>query len=236
MKMKKSVLVGVTAFGFAFSTVVVPSISHAAGYPGHYVDRGDRGNDVTAVQKQLLKWGYHLAVDGIFGTRTLDDVKDFQKMKGLSVDGIVGPKTWNSLWNTSTHSGSSNTSQTLKMGSRGQQVKDLQRKLNKLGYTTGPIDGIYGSKTKNAVETFQVGHNLQKDGIYGPKTMKVLNGIWISTKYPGHLIKEGDQGSIVKQVQDQLPYRYVSGIHDGRYGPKTVAYVKKYQKAHHLKA
>lgn len=40
---------------------------------------------------------YYLTVDGIFGSKTLAAVKDFQKRNGLEADGIVGPKTWRKI-------------------------------------------------------------------------------------------------------------------------------------------
>lgn len=56
---------------------------------------GSRGNDVTYLQQILTSNGYNIGViDGIFGTKTLNEVKMFQKKHGLSVDGIVGQKTW----------------------------------------------------------------------------------------------------------------------------------------------
>ena len=47
--------------------------------------------------KKLNDAGYSLAVDGDFGNKTLEAVKDYQKVNGLVVDGIVGVKTWEKL-------------------------------------------------------------------------------------------------------------------------------------------
>lgn len=53
---------------------------------------GSRGTDVVTLQKKL-----NLQADGIFGPLTEEAVKEFQKANGLSVDGIVGAKTWAKL-------------------------------------------------------------------------------------------------------------------------------------------
>lgn len=58
---------------------------------------GSQGSDVTELQKLLNNHGYGLAEDGIFGENTKNAVTDFQKNKGLKVDGIVGTNTWGSL-------------------------------------------------------------------------------------------------------------------------------------------
>ena len=56
--------------------------------------RGSTGDDVSAVQRRLKQWGYYSgAVDGIFGYATERAVKWFQEKNGLTVDGVVGPKT-----------------------------------------------------------------------------------------------------------------------------------------------
>lgn len=65
---------------------------------------GTKNDGVKKLQTLLNQNGYNLAVDGSFGSQTLDAVKDFQKKNGLSVDGIVGRNTWGKL----TGSGSSN--------------------------------------------------------------------------------------------------------------------------------
>lgn len=57
--------------------------------------RGDRVEDVVHLQTRLAAMGYGVGkIDGIFGVKTLEAVKAVQIDNGLSVDGIVGPKTW----------------------------------------------------------------------------------------------------------------------------------------------
>ena len=58
---------------------------------------GCKGEAVKTLQTALNKYGYNLKVDGAFGTKTEAAVKDYQKKYGLSVDGIVGAKTWSKL-------------------------------------------------------------------------------------------------------------------------------------------
>lgn len=64
--------------------------------------------------------------------------------------------------------------QQLEYGSRGTQVKTLQRLLNSLFYDCGAVDGIWGKKTNNAVIAFQTDKGLEADGIVGSKTWAAL--------------------------------------------------------------
>lgn len=61
------------------------------------IRKGSRGSDVSTLQSALNSKGYSLSVDGIFGSKTQAAVRDYQSKNGLSVDGIVGNNTWNSL-------------------------------------------------------------------------------------------------------------------------------------------
>lgn len=61
------------------------------------VSYGSTGGSVSALQEKLNANGYDLAVDGVFGAETRKAVKDYQKKKGLQVDGIAGVETWGSL-------------------------------------------------------------------------------------------------------------------------------------------
>ena len=53
--------------------------------------------DVRYLQQSLVKKGYSLSIDGLFGAKTEAAVIDFQKKKKIAVDGIVGQQTWNYL-------------------------------------------------------------------------------------------------------------------------------------------
>ena len=69
---------------------------------------------------------------------------------------------------------------TLMAGSTGTETSMLQSKLQTLNYDVGPVDGIYGSKTKTAVQKFQYDNNLIVDGIVGPQTQAALTKATIS--------------------------------------------------------
>ncbi|HEY1370709.1 MAG TPA: peptidoglycan-binding domain-containing protein [Gaiellaceae bacterium] len=62
----------------------------------------------------------------------------------------------------------------LKPGASGADVKSLQRALASAGHSTGTVDGVYGSKTEQAVAAFQRSAGITADGIYGPATKKAL--------------------------------------------------------------
>jgi N-acetylmuramoyl-L-alanine amidase len=72
-----------------------------------------------------------------------------------------------------THMGGS--IQTLsKVGSTGDEVKQIQTRLKNWGYYNGEIDGIYGTQTKNAVLYFQKKNGLTADGIAGAETLSAI--------------------------------------------------------------
>lgn len=58
-----------------------------------------------------------------------------------------------------------------KMGSRGDEVRNIQTKLKQWGYSIGNIDGIFGKKTEKGVKQFQRNNGLTADGIAGTKTL-----------------------------------------------------------------
>jgi peptidoglycan hydrolase-like protein with peptidoglycan-binding domain len=94
-------------------------------------------------------------------------------------------------------------------------VADLQRLMSRLGYYSGPIDGLYGSATTAAVKEMQKALGVPADGIYGPATATALKG------------KAKD---VVLQVQTELArYGYYTGPIDGHYGQETKAAVMKLQ-------
>ena len=62
----------------------------------------------------------------------------------------------------------------LKRGCIGEDVKELQTALNKLGYECGEVDGEFGKQTENAVKLFQERNGLKVDGKFGPATLAKL--------------------------------------------------------------
>ncbi len=67
-------------------------------------------------------------------------------------------------------------------GSRGEEVRQIQKKLKSLGFYGGSVDGIYGTATKNAVTAFQKSCGIKADGIAGPTTLLYL-GLSSSSGY-----------------------------------------------------
>ncbi len=73
------------------------------------------------------------------------------------------------------------TASVIKQGQSGQMVKQIQQKLKNWGYYNGKVDGIFGSKTKEAVKYFQRKNGLKVDGIVGANTLKALGISYSST-------------------------------------------------------
>lgn len=61
-----------------------------------------------------------------------------------------------------------------KMGSRSDEVAEIQQALKNRGYYSYTVDGIFGTRTKNAVIAFQKDNSLASDGIAGKETLKAL--------------------------------------------------------------
>jgi len=74
------------------------------------------------------------------------------------------------------HFGDKQTAQaaSLYWGSTGNKVSEVQRKLKQWGYYDGPIDGVFGQATYNAVVWFQRKHGLKQDGVIGTQTANAL--------------------------------------------------------------
>ena len=61
-----------------------------------------------------------------------------------------------------------------RLGSTGDEVRQIQKKLKTLGYYDGAVDGVYGGKTQAAVKAFQRSCGITADGIAGPTTLLYL--------------------------------------------------------------
>jgi peptidoglycan hydrolase-like protein with peptidoglycan-binding domain len=70
--------------------------------------------------------------------------------------------------------GRENQRMALQIGDRGAAVRRLQRQLNAEGFNCGDADGIFGARTRRAVEQFQRAHGLRVDGAVGEDTTAAL--------------------------------------------------------------
>ena len=113
----------------------------------------------------------------IFWQSTKKDCKNIEELKALLQS--QGDSVLNSSTNVNGLLGKQvnkfNFSQNMKIGTRGVEVKELQKFLNGKGYECGIDDGIFGNKTKNCVLKYQLDNSLEGDGLVGPKTRMILN-------------------------------------------------------------
>lgn len=147
---------------------------------------GDSGRPVRDIQDRLLALGFECGEDarGEYDKGTFDAVTAFQKQRGLSPDGIVGPDTWRTLWEASYRLGDRLLWHRRPM-MRGDDVAELQRRLNALGFDAGKVDGIFGPDTRRAVTEFQENRGMAEDGIAGPKLVSELRLVSHATNKTG---------------------------------------------------
>lgn len=150
--------------GHTVAVISVPSTNSDDGS----LKRGSKGDKVKELQTKLNKVGNNLVVDGSFGSATEKAVKEFQKKYNLTVDGIAGPNTIKKL--DEVIASKAVATATLKKGSKGENVKTLQRNLNEVMDTDIKVDGSFGTITETTVKAFQKKYGLVVDGSYGPKS------------------------------------------------------------------
>ncbi|MFD1738395.1 peptidoglycan-binding protein [Bacillus salitolerans] len=154
-----------------------PLIESKEGFDTNQTIRyGYAGHAVKTLQLELKALSFYSSnVDGLYGPKTQAAVKEFQFIHHLKVDGIAGPNTLKKLFTSNVVKSYQEFSTTkLLSGDKGEQVRQLQEKLKKLGYYSYSSDGIFGPLTKEAVRNYQKKYNLQVDGIAGPETLKHL--------------------------------------------------------------
>lgn len=81
----------------------------------------------------------------------------------------------------------------LKSGSKGDEVREVQRRLKLWGYYNGSVDGVFGASTRSAVIKFQKKNGLTADGVVGKSTYKALG---MNSSYQALLDKAGSQSGV----------------------------------------
>ena len=114
-------------------------------------------------------------IDGINGSLTKKAIREFQKLAGLVVDGVLGPNTINALINgENSYIDIGGADVEVSKTAYSEETENAQIKLKELNLYTGDIDGINGLGTKNAIREFQKLAGLVVDGVLGPITSSAL--------------------------------------------------------------
>ncbi len=156
--------------------------------------RGDDGEAVRDIQDRLVALGYNTAPDpvGRYGDGTFNAVSQFQGKRGLWSDGIVGPDTWRALVSAGFKLGSRILYHRIPM-MRGDDVAELQRQLNSLGFDSGYVDGIFGPDTLRGLLEFQSNRGLAEDGLTGSEVVAELSLMARATAKPGREVVRDHQ-------------------------------------------
>lgn len=179
---------------------------------------GSRGAEVIALQKKL-----NLMADGIFGKLTEEAVKEFQKSRGLTPDGIVGPKTKSALGMVASNSRKVDeiiihyTASPEGEDFTNAQIKasHLARGFSDIGYhwIIGPNGEIRKGRDERLAGAHCKGHNTRSIGICyvggcPPRSVKGWRDIGKDTRTPAQkaaLIK------LIKEVKGRYPNSTVHG-------------------------
>jgi peptidoglycan hydrolase-like protein with peptidoglycan-binding domain len=150
--------------------VPVAAVVAACGLAPAAVGAGDPS--IAALQVALHARGlYGGSIDGMAGHPTTMAVRRFQRRAGLTVDGIVGPRTRAALGRYGLHALGSRE---LRRGESGWDVAELQFELAWHGFPSATIDGRFGPHTLAALRRFQRWAGLSVDGRAGQTTVAAL--------------------------------------------------------------
>ncbi len=154
--------------------------------------RGDQGEPVRDIQDRLSALGFGTDPDasGEFGPATEAAVRQFQEAQRLASDGLIGRETWRTLVDAGFVLGDRQLYYRMPM-LHGDDVAELQRNLNAIGFDAGDVDGIFGPDTLRALLDFQHNRQMAEDGISGPAVIGELSLMSRETSKMGrHEIRE----------------------------------------------
>ena len=126
---------------------------------------------------------------------------------------------------------------TLSSGSRGEDVRALQSRLNALGFNSGSPDGVFGGGTRRAVMYFQEAIGEDQDGVATPELQRSLFAA-AAPSYDRYVsLYRGTSGVRVENLQDRLrELGYTVAPADGTFGDRLMTAVKRFQRRAKLTA
>lgn len=151
------------------------STTLAATLPGLHLALGDRGAAVLEVRDRLQRLGLlEDSPNEDFDSQLDAAVRVFQQERGITIDGIVGPVTYRRLEEARWNLGDRVVSFSPGRPTAGDDVVELQTRLNSLGFDSGRVDGVFGPDTDHALREFQRNVGLDVDGTCGPGVWRAL--------------------------------------------------------------
>ena len=197
-----------------------PIMGITESYPGIALRPGTSGNEIRRIQVRLNRISRNYPsipkiplTDGIYGPDTEAAVREFQRIFGLTEDGIIGRSTWYAIeriYNAVKRLSELNAEgltpddvrdvlpRILQEGETGADVRELQYLLAFVGYFTETlpviaVDGVFGPTTRQAVEQFQQQQGLEPSGIVDTVTWNRLYNTY-------------------RSLYESLPENYFSGV------------------------
>lgn len=160
-------------------------------FTDYVLKQGDIGISVNKMQAYLNLFQERGIIvtrnlqDGVYGLRTAQAVREFQRAVNLPADGIIGNDTWNAIVSKLRELGIitniplASRDFYLTTGSRGIGVFKMQEYLNEIAAVNKclrpiPVDGMYGPRTVTAVQMFQYLYDLTIDGVIGARTWDAI--------------------------------------------------------------
>lgn len=238
------------------TTAPAPAASAAGGLLPVPLTIGTTGEVVRTVQRAVRQTGITVTVDGAFGPRTQAAVRRFQTARGLGATGIVDVATVSALGLTDA-ARSNLLMLPTKVGAHGTAVRAVQQALVARGVPV-VIDGQFGRQTRAGVYQFQQARGVGASGEVDLATAAALGIVAVSAPSTGTVpVSAGTAGSTgttgsgsstgsgrgialpvrfgtwsddVRRVQRALTAAGYPLAPDGRFGPVTLAALKRFQK------
>ncbi len=164
---------------------------------------GDTGPAVAEIRDRLGRLGLLPAQEAapptdpasaIFDQHVDRGVRAFQQLRGITVDGVVGPQTFRRLEEARWSLGDRVLSYSPGHLVAGDDVLTLQRRLSSLGFHLGRVDGVFGTLTDGALREFQRSVGVDADGTCGPETFRAMARL-------ARTMSGGGVASILRELQ-----------------------------------
>lgn len=128
----------------------------------------------SAADGEPATWETTALVSADFDQEMEDAVRRFQRDRGISVDGLVGPETFRRLEEARWQLGDRVLSYQPGHMFAGDDVLQLQRQLTRMGFDCGKEDAHFGPLTDRGLREFQRNVGTPADGVAGPLTLRAL--------------------------------------------------------------